>query len=178
MDFKRAAFASTSITSERPSSFLSRKRRSEALKRSVTSGRQSPIDKSTHNGWGLNREESTNYCQLGFVEFLEFIASQFPEDIKELFECKNVDGKTPLHEAAQFSQTDIITFLLVHNVQVDPIKKADWTPLMLACTKTGKESQKSINMLISKGADLMLQNKVLIYYLCYSHSFYEILIFF
>ena len=117
-------------------------------------------------------------AQLGFVEFLEFIASQFPEDIKELFECKNVDGKTPLHEAAQFSQTDIITFLLVHNVQVDPIKKADWTPLMLACTKTGKESQKSINMLISKGADLMLQNKVLIYYLCYSHSFYEILIFF
>ena len=99
-------------------------------------------------------------AQLGRVEFLQLIASQFPEDIQELFECRNVDGKTPLHEAAQNSQTDIINLLLDHNVQVDPIKRADWTPLMLACTKTGPESQKSINTLISNGADLTLQNKV------------------
>ena len=99
-------------------------------------------------------------AQLGRVEFLQFIASQFPEDIQELFECKNVDGKTPLHEASQNVQTDIITLLLVHNVQVDPIKRADWTPLMLAATKTGVPAQKSINMLISNGADLTLQNKV------------------
>lgn len=43
--------------------------------------------------------------------------------------------------------------------QVDALKRADWTPLMLASTRTGEESGKVIKLLLEKGAKLSLVNK-------------------
>ena len=79
----------------------------------------------------------------------------------KILEVPNVDGKTPLHEAAQFSRAEIVRILLEHNVKVDPLKRADWTPLMLACTKTGPGALQVVQMLLGQGADVNLQNKVL-----------------
>jgi len=77
----------------------------------------------------------------------------------KILEVPNVDGKTPLHEAAQFSRAEIVRILLEHNVKVDPLKRADWTPLMLACTKDGPEALEIVKMLVCRGADLNLKNK-------------------
>lgn len=42
---------------------------------------------------------------------------------------------------------------------VDPLKRADWTPLMLACTKNGPDALKCIISLLKAGANPMIQNK-------------------
>ena len=64
-------------------------------------------------------------AQLGRSEFMIEIIQRCP-DMKILEIC-NSDGKTPLHEAAQFSKVDIVRILLQQNVKIDPIKRADWT---------------------------------------------------
>lgn len=43
--------------------------------------------------------------------------------------------------------------------EIDPLKHADWTPLMLASTKTGENALLSIKVLLKYGAKLQLQNK-------------------
>ena len=100
-------------------------------------------------------------CKLGRVEFLQILLDKLTRDeIEYLFNLSNNDGKTPLHEAAQFSQPQTIAFLLDHNVKVDPIKRADWTPLHLACTKTGRNAVDAVQILLDHGADCLLENKV------------------
>jgi ankyrin repeat protein len=98
-------------------------------------------------------------AQLGRVDFLNALITKHPNDLD--LEIKNADGKTPLHEAAQFSQPGIVlTILGQRQVCVDPIKRGDWTPLMLACTKTGQESLQVVDILIKHGANIALVNKV------------------
>lgn len=55
-----------------------------------------------------------------------------------------------------------ITLSCFHFLLIDAIKRADWTPLMLACTKTGLEAFKCIEILSNNGADTTLKNKVLL----------------
>ena len=69
----------------------------------------------------------------------------------------NFDGKTPLHEAAQCKSASVVAFLLERGVEVDALKRADWTPLMLACTKAGNDAV--VAALLEAGADPKLQNK-------------------
>ena len=69
----------------------------------------------------------------------------------------NFDGKTPLHEAAQFKNEPAVAYLLERGVEVDALKRADWTPLMLACTKAGNDAV--VAALLEGGADPALQNK-------------------
>ena len=69
----------------------------------------------------------------------------------------NFDGKTPLHEAAQCKSPSAVSFLLGRGVEVDALKRADWTPLMLACTKAGNDAV--VAALLKAGADPALQNK-------------------
>ena len=96
--------------------------------------------------------------KLGRIEFLDHLIQNFSS--LNILEIYNLDGKTPLHEASQFSQVEIVCLLLQHNVKVDPLKRADWTPLMLACTKTGPGALQVVQMLLGQGADVTLQNKV------------------
>ena len=69
----------------------------------------------------------------------------------------NFDGKTPLHEAAQCKNEPIVSYLLEKGVEVDALKRADWTPLMLAATKSGNDAV--VAALLGGGADPALQNK-------------------
>jgi L-histidine N-alpha-methyltransferase len=71
-------------------------------------------------------------------------------------EHTNTDGKTALHEAAQEGHVDCVRLLLGSGAQVDSLKKADWTPLMLACTK---ENLAVVEELVKNGASLSLVNK-------------------
>ncbi len=98
-------------------------------------------------------------AQHGHVQLLDVLVQRYPNDLD--LEIKNADGKTPLHEAAQFSQAAMVSALLKSGkVKVDCIKRADWTPLMLACTKTGDDSLKCIGILLEHGANPNLSNKV------------------
>lgn len=100
-------------------------------------------------------------AQLGREPFLNAVIDKFKaNELLELLEIRNAEDKVPLHEAAQFSHVNIVKILLEHGVAVDPIKRADWTPLMLACTKVGEPALDVIKVLVDKGANLFLVNKV------------------
>jgi ankyrin repeat protein len=68
----------------------------------------------------------------------------------------NADGKTALHEAAQNGHSDCVDYLIQAGCCIDPLKRADWTPLMLACTKGNLHIVKT---LIENGAMMDLRNK-------------------
>ena len=70
---------------------------------------------------------------------------------------RNLEDKAALHEAAQFGQDEAVGILLDHGAQVNSLKRADWTPLMLAATKLNNLA--SVKLIIAAGADLSLVNK-------------------
>ena len=78
------------------------------------------------------------------------------EDLGLNLEQSNFGGKHPLHEAAQNGHLDCVRYVLSQGAHVDCLKQADWTPLMLACTKL---SLAVIHELVEGGAKLGLKNK-------------------
>ncbi|XP_049267389.1 ankyrin repeat domain-containing protein 16-like isoform X1 [Rhipicephalus sanguineus] len=93
-------------------------------------------------------------CRCGSLNILRFLCEEV--HCRLLLESQNYDGKRPLHEAAQLSQLDIVQFLIDQGCQIDPLKRADWTPLMLACTKNDLEV---VQALVASGANTRLRNK-------------------
>ncbi|XP_005383908.1 PREDICTED: ankyrin repeat domain-containing protein 16 isoform X2 [Chinchilla lanigera] len=71
-------------------------------------------------------------------------------------EAANRDYKRPLHEAAAMGHRDCVCYLLDRGASVDCLKKADWTPLMMACTRKNLEV---IQDLVEHGANPLLKNK-------------------
>lgn len=71
-------------------------------------------------------------------------------------DVSNFDGKRPLHDAAQFGHAACVRYLLAVGAEVDALKRADWTPLMLACTQ---QSLEVVELLLQHRADPCLQNK-------------------
>jgi len=73
-------------------------------------------------------------------------------------ESANLDGKEPLHEAASSCSYDVLVYLLTHgSVKVDPLKRAGWTPLMMAATRV--DNLEVVKILVQHGAGLHLRNK-------------------
>lgn len=95
--------------------------------------------------------------RLGLVNVIECLVGNF---IPMSVDCKNKDDKTALHEAAQFSQYKACEKLLEMGANVNALKRADWTPLMLACTKIiGEDSLKTVELLLQKNAIVNYRNK-------------------
>lgn len=93
---------------------------------------------------------------LGTPSDIQFILNHF----NNIVNYKNKDDKTPLHEACQFSRSDNVKILIDNGADVNAIKRADWTPLMLVCAKTQHEDSVTIvNLLLEKGALVNLFNK-------------------
>ncbi|XP_054843819.1 ankyrin repeat domain-containing protein 16 [Eublepharis macularius] len=88
----------------------------------------------------------------GHLSILQYLAETLEMDI-ELF---NNDYKRPLHEAASMGHRDCVLYLLERGAAVDCLKKADWTPLMMACTRRNLEV---IQDLVANGANPLLKNK-------------------
>ncbi|GAB6029922.1 Ankyrin repeat domain-containing protein 16 [Chamberlinius hualienensis] len=72
------------------------------------------------------------------------------------FEQANFDGKRPIHEAAQSGHAECLRYLISLNVDINCLKKADWTPLMLSCAKDNFEV---VNELVASGAQQDIKNK-------------------
>ncbi|XP_005320363.2 ankyrin repeat domain-containing protein 16 isoform X1 [Ictidomys tridecemlineatus] len=88
----------------------------------------------------------------GRRDILAYLAEAWGMDI----EAANRDYKRPLHEAASMGHRDCVRYLLAQGAAVDSLKKADWTPLMMACTRKNLEV---IQDLVEHGANPLLKNK-------------------
>ncbi|KAK5637935.1 hypothetical protein RI129_012230 [Pyrocoelia pectoralis] len=92
-------------------------------------------------------------ARLGHIEFVKYLLRNYSCDAVNF---QNKDCKTPLHEAAQFSQANAIKILLRYGADVNVLKRADWTPLMLACTKDDYEC---VQLLLEADALVNVKNK-------------------
>ncbi|XP_051007398.1 ankyrin repeat domain-containing protein 16 isoform X2 [Acomys russatus] len=88
----------------------------------------------------------------GRQDILAYLVEAWKMDI----EATNRDYKRPLHEAASMGHRDCVRYLLGRGAVVDSLKKADWTPLMMACTRKNLEV---IQDLVAHGANPLLKNK-------------------
>ena len=102
-------------------------------------------------------------CRAGHVHLLRYLRQQTSNDNNFNWAVRNFDGKTPLHDACQSGQAEVTEFLLTQLqpgrvvLMVNALKLADWTPLMLACTKPG--NGKVVELLLKHGARPELKNK-------------------
>ena len=114
--------------------------------------------RSPHFHWSsLKYQDSGDtllHCaaRLGHLSTVEYLLSYTPSGV----DCKNNDDKTALHEAAQFSQPAVVRLLLEKGAQINALKRADWTPLMLACTKKCLET---VRVLVENGGLINYCNK-------------------
>ncbi|KAH0812353.1 hypothetical protein GEV33_010437 [Tenebrio molitor] len=144
-----------------PELSLSRREINRLLKRALSGDIAPIVDlKASTPGfhWATLKYETTGdtilHCaaRLGHIDTINYLLSFRPSSV----DCKNNDDKTPLHEAAQFSQAEVVRLLLANGAQVNALKRADWTPLMLACTKSDPET---VKLLVEGGALINYSNK-------------------
>ncbi|XP_035166937.1 ankyrin repeat domain-containing protein 16, partial [Oxyura jamaicensis] len=88
----------------------------------------------------------------GHLHLLAWLLEELELDV----EVANGDSKRPLHEAASMGHRECVSYLLARGASVDPLKRGDWTPLMMACTRQNLEV---IEGLVEHGADPLLKNK-------------------
>ncbi|XP_075455512.1 ankyrin repeat domain-containing protein 16 isoform X8 [Ascaphus truei] len=88
----------------------------------------------------------------GHLPILSYLVEMVGMDVEVL----NSDYKRPLHEAASLGHRDCLLYLISKGAEVDCLKKADWTPLMMACAKRNLDVIKD---LIEHRANPMLRNK-------------------
>ncbi|XP_054255789.1 ankyrin repeat domain-containing protein 16 [Indicator indicator] len=91
-------------------------------------------------------------ARYGHQDVLAYLVEVLEMEI----EAFNSDYKRPLHEAASMGHGDCVSYLLERGASVDCLKKADWTPLMMACTRPNLEV---IKALVEHGANPLLKNK-------------------
>ncbi|XP_015126895.1 ankyrin repeat domain-containing protein 16 isoform X2 [Diachasma alloeum] len=114
--------------------------------------------------WTVYRHDSTGDTALhiaareGHLEIAKCLCNDWSYPAFKV-DVTNKDMKRPLHEASQFAHSDIVEFLIDQGAEVDALKRADWTPLMLACTKSGPDAKISVNALLKAGANPIIRNK-------------------
>ena len=97
----------------------------------------------------------SHLCNNGMIEMLELL-----EDIQSIeYNIPDSEGNTPLHFAAQAGHVDVVSFLLnrVRTINVDPVNKQGFTPLMKAalqgrikCSKLLLFSGKSLRVYLEQ----------------------------
>ncbi|NXA13837.1 ANR16 protein, partial [Sapayoa aenigma] len=103
--------------------------------------------------WGRLRDSLLHHAaRLGHRDVLAFLVQELAMDV----EVANGDYKRPIHEAASMGHRECVSFLLDSGASVDCLKKGDWTPLMMACTRKNLEV---IQALVEHGANPLLRNK-------------------
>ncbi|XP_076659152.1 ankyrin repeat domain-containing protein 16 isoform X1 [Halictus rubicundus] len=122
------------------------------------------VSKHNIHDWTVFRHTTSGDTALhvaareGHLNIVRYLCESFTKPEYRI-DVVNKDMKRPLHEAAQFSHSEILKYLLEKGAAVDSLKRADWTPLMLACTKTGSEACNSIGALLNAKANPLLRNK-------------------
>ncbi|XP_060746052.1 ankyrin repeat domain-containing protein 16 [Tachysurus vachellii] len=113
----------------------------------------SHIKQSINERCGKSGDTLLHYAaRHGHLDTVRYFIEELNMDV----EMHNNDYKRALHEAASMSHEQCVRYLLDKGAKIDCLKKADWTPLMMACTRRNLEV---IRLLLDHGADTTLQNK-------------------
>ncbi|XP_048410127.1 ankyrin repeat domain-containing protein 16 [Stegostoma tigrinum] len=111
------------------------------------------LDTVLKGHFGRSGDTVLHYAaRYGHLPILKYLVEELGANI----ELVNSDYKRALHEAGSMGHRMCVRYLLAQGANVDCLKKADWTPLMMACTRKNLEV---ITDLIESGASLMLTNK-------------------
>ncbi|KAF2353037.1 Ankyrin repeat-containing domain, partial [Trinorchestia longiramus] len=89
-------------------------------------------------------------------DILEYLLS---EGASVCLDQRNCDGKRPLHEAAQSGSLVAVQLFIRAGATVDPLNRAEWTPLMMAASKPSLESVAITQELLATGSNASLLNK-------------------
>ena len=118
-------------------------------------------NKSNNSSINTNETEESAYYSYTDEEIIDFIKSGDFETIKKLIESKSLDvnynleineysKSTPLIQAIEYKQTDIINYLLENNADVNLASElTGFTPLMASLNNIA-----IAELLIEKGADI------------------------
>ncbi|XP_069763709.1 ankyrin repeat domain-containing protein 16 isoform X2 [Narcine bancroftii] len=103
--------------------------------------------------FGNSGDTALHYAaRRGHLEIMKYLVEELGSDV----ELVNSDYKRALHEAASMGHRECLKYLIARDARIDPLKKADWTPLMMASTRKNLEVIKD---LVESGANLTLKNK-------------------
>ncbi|XP_051977018.1 ankyrin repeat domain-containing protein 16-like isoform X1 [Xyrauchen texanus] len=106
-----------------------------------------------YSHFGKSGDTVLHYAaRYGHMNIVRYLVEELDMDI-EVF---NSDYKRAMHEAASMGHYECLRYLIARGAKIDCLKKADWTPLMMACTRQNLEV---ILELLDHGAEPMLQNK-------------------
>ncbi|XP_031162050.1 ankyrin repeat domain-containing protein 16 [Sander lucioperca] len=124
-----------------------------SLDKQITLGGSAAVQTVCSKHFGRSGDTLLHYAaRKGHLDIVEYLIKQVGMDV----EVYNNDYKRPLHEAASMSHQACVSYLLREGAKVDGLKKADWTPLMMACTR---RNLAVIQELLCHGADPALRNK-------------------
>lgn len=124
-----------------------------SLEEHITSGGSAAVQAVCCKHFGRSGDTLLHYAaRHGHLDIVEYLIKRVGMDV----EVYNNDYKRPLHEAASMSHQACVSYLLREGAKVDSLKKADWTPLMMACTRRNLDV---IQELLCHGADPALRNK-------------------
>ncbi|KAM3588019.1 uncharacterized protein V6R79_019289 [Siganus canaliculatus] len=124
-----------------------------SLKEQMTLGGLDAVQTVSIKHFGRSGDTLLHYAaRHGHLDIVEYLIQRVGMDV----EVYNNDYKRPLHEAASMSHQACVSYLLQQGAMVDSLKKADWTPLMMACTRKDLDV---IQELLRHGADPALRNK-------------------
>ncbi|XP_041636316.1 ankyrin repeat domain-containing protein 16 isoform X2 [Cheilinus undulatus] len=124
-----------------------------SLQKRITLDDSTAVQTVCRKHFGRSGDTLLHYAaRHGHLDIVEYLVKHVGMDV----EVYNNDYKRPLHEAASMSHRDCVSFLLKEGAKVDSLKKADWTPLMMACTRRNLDV---IQELLQHGADPSLRNK-------------------
>ncbi|XP_007252465.3 ankyrin repeat domain-containing protein 16 [Astyanax mexicanus] len=115
--------------------------------------KKDPMKQTLQAHFGRSGDTLLHYAaRHGHLEVLRYLV----EDVGMDIELYNSDYKRALHEAASMSHEQCVQYLIHRGAKIDTLKKADWTPLMMACTRRNLEV---IKLLLDHGADPTIRNK-------------------
>ncbi|TNN45673.1 Ankyrin repeat domain-containing protein 16 [Liparis tanakae] len=124
-----------------------------SMEEAISSGGSAAVQTAGGMHFGRSGDTLLHFAaRRGHLDIVEYLVEQLGADV----EVHNNDYKRPLHEAASMSHQACVSYLLREGAAVDSLKKADWTPLMMACTR---RNLGVVQELLRRGADPALQNK-------------------
>ncbi|XP_029017745.1 ankyrin repeat domain-containing protein 16 [Betta splendens] len=124
-----------------------------SVEKQLTLGGSAALQAARAKHFGRSGDTLLHYAaRHGHVDVVDYLLRRVGMDV----EVYNNDYKRPLHEAASMGHHNCVAYLLRVGAKVDCLKKADWTPLMMACTRRNLDV---IQELLLHGADPELRNK-------------------